>query len=131
VYGITTKCARGKREDGNISMLSSAYRFRVDIVYIRPSLRNHEQHRHSDRPTLRFGDLCINCEAKLETGAEVSYFKEPSAKLSTFTIDTGVKKRLETLTRVLTAYRHEVVLELVGLKLQAVVYSPEGYEQES
>ena len=38
------------------------------------------------------------------------------------------KKRLETLTRVLTAYGHEVVLELLGLKLQTVVYFAERDE---
>ena len=43
-------------------------------------------------------------------------------------IENGVKKRLETLTGVLTAYGHEVVLELLGLQLQTVVYFAESDE---
>ena len=57
-----------------------------------------------------------------------AYFKEPLARLLKIPIENGVKKRLETLTGVLTAYGHEVSLELLGLKLQTVVYFPESDE---
>jgi hypothetical protein len=43
-------------------------------------------------------------------------------------IENGVKKRLETLTGVLTAYGHEVVLEVLGLQIQTVVYFAESGE---
>lgn len=78
--------------------------------------------------TLRFGDLFINCEAKVDTGAEVCLFQRAIGEALEIPIENGVKKRLETLTGVLTAYGHEVVLELLGLKLQTVVYFAESDE---
>jgi hypothetical protein len=76
--------------------------------------------------TLRFGDLFINCEAKVDTGAEVCLFQRAIGEAIEIPIENGVKKRLETLTGVLTAYGHEVVLELLGLQLQTVVYFAES-----
>ena len=76
--------------------------------------------------TLRFGDLFINCEAKVDTGAEVCLFQRAIGEALEIPIENGVKKRLETLTGVLTAYGHEVVLELLGLQLQTVVYFAES-----
>ena len=78
--------------------------------------------------TLRFGDLFINCEAKVDTGAEVCLFQRAIGEALEIPIEHGVKKRLETLTGVLTAYGHEVVLELLGLQLQTVVYFAESDE---
>jgi len=76
--------------------------------------------------TLRFGDLFINCEAKVDTGAEVCLFQRAIGEALEIPIENGVKKRLETLTGVLTAFGHEVVLELLGLQLQTVVYFAES-----
>lgn len=78
--------------------------------------------------TLRFGALFINCEAKVDTGAEVCLFQRAIGEALDIPIENGVKKRLETLTGVLTAYGHEVVLELLGLQLQTVVYFAESDE---
>ena len=77
---------------------------------------------------MRFGDLFINCEAKVDTGAEVCLFQRAIGEALDIPIETGVKKSLETFTGVLTAYGHEVVLELLGLKLQTVVYFAESDE---
>ncbi len=76
--------------------------------------------------TLRFGDLFINCEEKVDTGAEVCLFQRAIGEALEIPIENGVKKSLETLTGVLTAYGHEVVLELLGLQLQTVVYFAES-----
>jgi hypothetical protein len=78
--------------------------------------------------TLRFGELFINCDAKVDTGAEVCLFQRPIGEALEIPIEKGVNKRLETLTGVLTAYGHEVILELLGLQLQTVVYFAESYE---
>lgn len=78
--------------------------------------------------TLRFGNLFINCEARVDTGAEVCLFQRAIGEALEIPIENGVKKRLETLTGVLTAYGHEVVLELLGLQLQTVVYFAESDE---
>lgn len=78
--------------------------------------------------TLRFGDLFINCDAKVDTGAEVCLFQRAIGEALEIPVESGVKKRLETLTGVLTAYGHEVVLELIGLQLQTVVYFAESDE---
>jgi len=78
--------------------------------------------------TLRFGELFINCDAKIDTGAEVCLFQRAIGEALEIPIEKGVKKRLETLTSVLTAYGHEVILEILGLQLQTVVYFAESDE---
>jgi hypothetical protein len=75
--------------------------------------------------TLRFGELFINCDAKIDTGAEVCLFQRAIGEAIEIPIENGLKKQLETLTGVLTAYGHEVVLETLGLRLQTVVYFAE------
>jgi hypothetical protein len=72
--------------------------------------------------TLRFGELFINCDAKVDTGAEVCLFQRAIGEALEIPIEKGVEKRLETLTGVLTAYGHEIVLEVLGLQIQTVVY---------
>ncbi|MEK6410913.1 MAG: hypothetical protein AABN34_28660 [Acidobacteriota bacterium] len=76
--------------------------------------------------TLRFGDLFINCDAKVDTGAEVCLFQRAIGEALDIPIENGVKKSLETLTGVLTAYGHEVVLEVLGLQIQTVVFFAES-----
>jgi hypothetical protein len=76
--------------------------------------------------TLRFGNLFINCDAKVDTGAEVCLFQRAIGEALEIQIHNGVKKRLETLTGVLTAYGHEIILEMLGLRLQTVVYFAES-----
>lgn len=77
---------------------------------------------------LRFGELFINCDAKIDTGAEVCLFQRAIGEAIEIPIENGLKKQLETLTGVLTAYGHEVVLETLGLQLQTVVYFAESDE---
>ena len=72
--------------------------------------------------------LFINCDAKVDTGAEVCLFQRAIGEALEIPIENGVKKRLETLTGVLTAYGHEVVFEVLGLKLQTMVYFAESGE---
>lgn len=78
--------------------------------------------------TLRFGDLFINCDAKVDTGAEVCLFQRAIGEALDIPIENGIEKRLETLTGVLTAYGHEVVLEVLGLQIQTVVFFAESGE---
>jgi len=78
--------------------------------------------------TLRFGELFINCDAKIDTGAEVCLFQRAIGEAIEIPIENGLRKQLETLTGVLTAYGHEVVLETLGLQLQTVVYFAERDE---
>jgi hypothetical protein len=78
--------------------------------------------------TLRFGELFINCDAKVDTGAEVCLFQRAIGEALEIPIENGAKKSLETLTGVLNAYGHEVVLEVLGLQIQTVVYFAESAE---
>ena len=48
--------------------------------------------------TLRFGELFINCDAKVDTGAEVCLFQRAIGEALEIPIEKGVNKRLETLT---------------------------------
>jgi hypothetical protein len=75
---------------------------------------------------LYFGELFINCDAKVDTGADVCLFQRGIGEAIGIPIEKGVKKRLATLTGALTAYGHEVVLEMLGLQLQTVVYFAES-----
>ena len=77
---------------------------------------------------LRAGELLINCQAQVDTGAEVCLFQRVIREALGLLIENGVRKRLETLTGVLTAYGHEVVLETLGVQLQTLVYFAEGAE---
>jgi len=72
--------------------------------------------------TLRSAELFINCDAKIDTGAEVCLFQRAIGEALEIPIEDGLKKRLETLTGVLTAFGHQVVLETLGLQLQTIVY---------
>ncbi len=76
--------------------------------------------------TLRVGELFIDCEAKVDTGAEVCLFQRVIGEALEIPIENGVKKRLETLTGTLTAYGHEVILETLGVQFQTMVYFAEG-----
>ena len=76
--------------------------------------------------TLRVGELSIDCEAKVDTGAEGCLFQRVIGEALEISIEKGVKKRLETLTGILTAYGHEVVLETLGVQFQTMVYFAEG-----
>jgi hypothetical protein len=78
--------------------------------------------------TLHFGNLFINCNAKVDTGAEVCLFQRAIGEALEIPIENGTKTRLETLTGVLTAYGHEVVLEVLGLQLHTAVYFAETGE---
>src|SRR5436190_21999348 len=76
--------------------------------------------------SLRVGELSIDCEAKVDTGAEGCLFQRVIGEALEISIEKGVKKRLETLTGILTAYGHEVVLETLGVQFQTMVYFAEG-----
>lgn len=78
--------------------------------------------------TLRRGELFLNCEAKIDTGAEVCLFERTIGEAIGIEIESGIPKRLATLTGTLTAYGHEVVLEMLGLQLQTMVYFAESRE---
>lgn len=67
------------------------------------------------KTTLRYGELFINSDAKIDTGATVCLFQRIVGETLEIPIENGIPKRLETLTGVLTAYGHEIVLETCGL----------------
>ena len=78
--------------------------------------------------TLRFGESYINCDAKVDTGAEVCLFQRAIGEALGIPIEDGSKKSSETLTGVLSSYGHEVILEVLGLQIQTVVYFAESGE---
>jgi len=78
--------------------------------------------------TLRFADLFINRTARVDTGAEVCLFQRAVGEALEIPIESGAEKRLETLTGVLTAYGHDVVLEVLTLQIRPVVFFAESGE---
>lgn len=80
------------------------------------------------KTTLRYGELFINSDAKIDTGAAVCLFQKVVGEALEIPIENGIPKKLETLTGFLTAYGHEVVLETLGLQLQTIVYFAADHE---
>ena len=90
-------------------------------IMLEEKLKPEDQNGSSTLPRvlakdLPIKELFINCEAKVDTGAELCLFQRAIGEAMEISIENGVKKRLETLTGVLTAYGHEVVLEVLACK---------------
>jgi hypothetical protein len=74
---------------------------------------------------LRRGDLLVITDVKIDTGAEVCLFSREIGEKLGIEIESGLPKRLGTLTGSFLSYGHEVRLETIGLDFQTVVYFSE------
>jgi hypothetical protein len=80
------------------------------------------------KATLRYGELFLVCDAKIDTGAEVCLFEREIGEALEVPIEKGIPRRQSTLTGTLTAFGHEVILETLGLQFQTFVYFAETNE---
>jgi hypothetical protein len=71
---------------------------------------------------LRLNGLSVNCEAKVDTGAQVCLFERELGESLGLNIESGHRRPLETLTGSFTAYGHTVTLHTVGLNFDSMVY---------
>ena len=80
------------------------------------------------KATLRYGELFLVCDAKVDTGAAVCLFERSVGEALEVPIEKGIPQRLSTLAGTLTAYGHEIILETLGLRFQTIVYFAESSE---
>ncbi len=64
---------------------------------------------------LSYGGLTVNCEAKVDTGAQVCLFSRDSADILEIDVESGYREKFRTLAGTVVAYEHEVSLETLGL----------------
>lgn len=76
---------------------------------------------------LRYGTTETVCEANVGTESEISLFERGVAEFLEIDVESGLPKRLSTLTGGLTADGHAVELETLDLKFQSFVYFAEDY----
>ncbi|MFN7947767.1 MAG: aspartyl protease family protein [Blastocatellia bacterium] len=71
---------------------------------------------------LSLNGLSVNCEAKVDTGAQVCLFERELGESLGLNIESGHRRPFETLTGSFTAYGHHVTLHTVGLDFDSMVY---------
>src|SRR5262245_17101628 len=86
---------------------------------------------HADGVTvetrLSYGSEWINCQAKLDPGAQVCLFSREIGDELGLEIEAGHYKLLGTLTGTLSAYGHFVRLQTLGLEFDSMLYFAQDY----
>ena len=72
------------------------------------------------------GDRRVVAKAKIDTGAEVCLFSREIGEKLGIKIENGVRLELGTLTGTMTAYGHEVSLDVLGLTIHTLIYFSEN-----
>lgn len=65
---------------------------------------------------LRYGNLKTNCQAKIDTGAQVCLFSRDYADILEIEVEGGYREKFSTLSGGLVAYGHEIELETLSLR---------------
>jgi hypothetical protein len=76
---------------------------------------------------LTVGTTTVECEAKVDTGAEFCLFQRELADQLGLQVEAGNFLPLQTLNSNFKAYGHEVQLSTLGLAFQVTVYFAEDY----
>jgi hypothetical protein len=76
---------------------------------------------------LTVGATTVECEAKVDTGAEFCLFQRELADQLGLQVEAGQALPLQTLNSCFKAYGHEVKLGTLGLAFQVTVYFAEDY----
>jgi hypothetical protein len=81
---------------------------------------------------LRLGDLQVELQAKVDTGASDCIFARGHGDLLSLTIESGTPKYFGTATGRFKAYGHTVTLAVLGDEFDSVVYFAEspGYHRD-
>jgi hypothetical protein len=80
-------------------------------------------------PTLlTVGERFIECDAKLDTGAEYCLFQRKVAEALGLDLEQGSPLRMGTLTSSFLAYGHEVTLQTFDLAFDSLVYFAADYD---
>ena len=76
---------------------------------------------------LTVGTTTVECEAKVDTGAEFCLFQRELADRLGLPVAAGPRLSLQTLNSSFQAYGHEIQLSTLGLTFQVTVYFAEEY----
>jgi hypothetical protein len=79
------------------------------------------------RVVLRAGDEDFECLACIDTGATACLFQREVGESLGLDIEAGLPQRFSTLTGPLSAFGHEVTMQVAGLTYQTTVYFAEFY----
>jgi hypothetical protein len=77
--------------------------------------------------TLTIGDRSVDCEAKVDPGAEYCLFQREIADRLSVDLEFGHFLRMGTLTGSLPTYGHEVTLQTFDYAFDVMVYFAEDY----
>jgi hypothetical protein len=75
--------------------------------------------------TLRAGGQSIDLTAKVDTGAAHCIFERRYADMLGLTVESGRLQRFRTMSGSLSAYAHEITLELLGIEFSTFVFFAE------
>ncbi len=76
---------------------------------------------------LRLGSIEFATRAKVDTGSDICIFRREIGEYLEIDIESGIEKKLITLSGGLTAFGHNVELETLGLKFDSLVYFAADY----
>lgn len=76
---------------------------------------------------LTVGSTTVECEAKVDTGAEFCFFQRELADQLGLQIETGHLLPMQTLNSKFNSYGHEIQLGTLGITFQVIVYFAEDY----
>jgi hypothetical protein len=81
---------------------------------------------------LRSGHLAIDVAAKLDCGAGNCIFGRARGESIGLDIESGYPQRFSTVTGSFPAYGHEVVMQIYGIEIEAVVFFAvdEGFDRD-
>ncbi len=76
---------------------------------------------------LTVGNLTVDCEAKVDTGAEYCVFQRALGDALGLTIEQGHLLTMKSVNGTTRTYGHEVQLSTLGLAFHVTVYFAEAY----
>jgi hypothetical protein len=77
-----------------------------------------------------YGERQFKTSAKIDTSAMFCVFEREIGEFCGIDIESGMRKRMATLTGSFMTFGHEVTLQTLGLTLQSFVYFYEDREME-
>jgi len=72
--------------------------------------------------SVSFGDPVANTFAKVDCGAQVCLFSRETAEGLGIDVETGLYKRLGSLTGIIESFGHEVTLNTFDISVHGIVY---------
>jgi predicted aspartyl protease len=78
--------------------------------------------------SLILDEKIIECQAKVDTGAEHCLFARSYADQLGLDVESGHQMEMGTLTASFTAFGHVITLQTLNMAFESTVYFPQSYE---